>query len=80
MAIVNIHDAKTHFSKLINDVLEGKQVIIAKSGVPLVKLTPYEAEITPREGGQLRGLIKISKDFDEPLPKDVLDTFCGEGE
>ncbi len=78
MLIVNIHDAKTHFSKLINDVLEGKLVIIAKAGVPLVKLTAYEAEVKPRQGGQLKGLIEISEDFDAPLPKETLDSFYGE--
>ena len=77
MPIVNIHDAKTHFSKLINDTLAGKSVIIAKAGVPVVKLSIYHEELTPRQGGQLKGLIKISKDFDAPLPKDVLETFYG---
>lgn len=80
MSTVNIHDAKTHFSKLINEALAGKQVIIAKAGVPLVKLTPYSKEITPRQSGQLKGLMKISKDFDAPLPKDVLKSFYGEDE
>lgn len=80
MTMVNIHEAKTHFSKLINDVLEGKIVVIAKSGVPLVQLTPYSEEIQPRQGGQLRGLIEISKDFDAPLPKEVLESFYGDGE
>lgn len=80
MSIVNIHEAKTHFSKLINEALTGKQVIIAKAGVPLVKLTPYTQENTPRQSGQLNGLMKISKDFDAPLPKDLLETFYGEDE
>ncbi|MBX9586816.1 MAG: type II toxin-antitoxin system prevent-host-death family antitoxin [Gammaproteobacteria bacterium] len=75
MTIVTIHDAKTHLSKLINDTLAGKSVIIAKAGVPVVKLTKYSYKITPRQGGQLKGLINVSKDFDAPLPKDVLDTF-----
>jgi prevent-host-death family protein len=78
MSVVNIHDAKTHFSKLINDTLAGKSVIIAKAGVPVVKMIVYNEELTPRQGGQLKGLIKISKDFDAPLPKDVLDSFYGE--
>ncbi len=78
MTVVNIHDAKTHFSKLINDTLAGKSVIIAKAGVPVVKLTIYSEKITPRQGGQLKGLINIRKDFDAPLPKDVLKTFYEE--
>lgn len=75
MVMINIHDAKTQFSKLINDVLQGKKVIIAKSGVPLVQLMPYNEEKEPRHGGQLKGLIEISKDFDSPLPKEVLEAF-----
>ncbi len=75
MTIVNIHDAKLHFSKLINDTLEGKTVIISKAGVPVVQLKKYSEKITPREGGQLKGLINICKNFDAPLPKDVLETF-----
>jgi prevent-host-death family protein len=78
MTVVNIHDAKTHFSKLINDTLAGKSVIIAKAGVPVVKLIVYSEEVKPRQSGQLKGLIKISKDFDAPLPKDVLESFYGE--
>jgi prevent-host-death family protein len=77
MATFNIHDAKTSFSKLINDVLDGKEVIIAKSGVPIVQLIPYSEEPMPRQGGQLKGVIEISKDFDAPLPKDVLESFYG---
>ena len=78
MTVVNIHDAKTHLSKLINDVLDGKTVIIAKSGVPVVRLTAYNEEVTERQGGQLKGLVKMSEDFDAPLPKDVLASFYGE--
>jgi len=78
MTMVNIHEAKTHFSKLINDVLEGKIVVIAKSGVPLVQLMPYTKEIQPRQGGQLKGLLEISQDFDAPLSEDVLKSFYGE--
>ncbi|MBS0633996.1 MAG: type II toxin-antitoxin system Phd/YefM family antitoxin [Verrucomicrobia bacterium] len=79
MAIVNIHEAKTHFSHLINQALKGDEIIIAKSGVPLVKLTPYEQQKTVRKGGQLKGILTIGKDFDDPLPKELLEGFYGEG-
>ncbi len=78
MAIVNIHDAKTHFSKLINQVLNGEEVIIAKGGKPLIRLLPYTEEANKRKGGQLKGMIEISPDFDAPLPKEIFGKFYGE--
>jgi len=50
MEIVNIHQAKTNFSYLINQVLKGEEIVIAKRGVPLIKLAPYEKKSTPRIG------------------------------
>lgn len=73
--LVNIHEAKTNFSKLINLALSGEDVIIAKDGTPIIKLTPYTVEESKRKSGQLKGILHISDDFDAPLPKDVLDTF-----
>ena len=80
MNTVNIHEAKTHFSKLINQALKGEEVIIARGNVPVVRLVPYEKELAPRKGGQLKGLIKISPDFDDPLPSECLDLFYGHAE
>ena len=79
MAVVNIHDAKTHLSRLISDVLKGKTVVIAKAGVPMVKMTIYAEELPKREGSQLKGLIEISDNFDAPLPADVLAGFYDGG-
>jgi len=76
--LVNIHDAKTHFSKLINQVLSGDDIIIARGGKPLVRLVPYTKDEEIRHGGQFRGVIQISEDFDEPLPDDVLRLFYGD--
>ena len=70
--LVNIHDAKTNFSKLINQTLKGDEIIIARGGKPLVRLVPYTEETRIRRGGQFKGLIQISDDFDAPLPDDVL--------
>lgn len=75
--LVNIHDAKTHFSKLVNEALSGEEVIIAKSGKPLLRLVPYVQEPESRHGGQLKGLIQISDEFDDPLPEDLLQQFYG---
>lgn len=75
MTIINIHEAKTHFSKLINQALQGEEIIIARGNKPVVKLMPYTEEMSPRKGGQLQGLIEISDDFDAPLPNDLLSYF-----
>ncbi|MDH5429679.1 MAG: type II toxin-antitoxin system Phd/YefM family antitoxin [Nitrospirota bacterium] len=72
---INIHEAKTHLSRLVDEVCNGKELILAKAGKPLVKLVPLEKAKTPRTPGFLKGKIKISADFDAPLPKDWLDDF-----
>lgn len=73
--IVNIHDAKTQLSQLINNALDGKEVIIARRGNPIIKLIPYIEELPAREGGQFKGLMNIAKDFDAALPEDLLKQF-----
>lgn len=78
MEIVNIHQAKTNFSQLINQALKGEEIIIAKNGVPLIKLTPYEKKSTRRTGGQLKGILIVEDNFDDPLPEDFLKSFYGE--
>jgi prevent-host-death family protein len=76
--LINIYDAKTHFSKLINQVLKGEEIIIARDGKPLVRLVPFTEETETRRGGQFKGLIHISDDFDTPLPEDILKQFYGD--
>jgi len=78
--IVNIHDAKTHFSKYIEQVLKGDEVIIAKGGKPIIRLIPYSEEPQIRHGGQFKGLIQMSDDFDAPLPETFLKHFYGDEE
>lgn len=80
MSIVNIHEAKTHLSQIVNQVLMGEEVIIARGGKPLIKLIPYEEEPTQRKGGQFKGLIQIGEDFDAPLPTEILKYFHGDQE
>jgi prevent-host-death family protein len=65
---VNIHEAKTHFSKLIEEVERGEEIVIARAGKPVAKLVPIEAEPPPRKLGFLKGQIWMSDDFDDPLP------------
>ena len=76
--LVNIHEAKTHFSKLINQVLDGDEVIIARGGKPVIRLIAYTQEPGIRQRGQFRELLSISEDFDEPLPDDILKLFYGD--
>ena len=80
MTIINIHDAKTHLSQLINQALAGEEIIIAKAGRPLVELKIYQAEKTKRKGGQFSGLIHIGDDFDAPLPSEITQSFLGDAE
>lgn len=74
MRTVNIHEAKTHFSKLVNSVLKGQEIVIAMAGRPVAKLGPIEKK-PKRKRGVLKGKIKIAKDFDAPLPDDILNEF-----
>ncbi|MDJ0742463.1 MAG: type II toxin-antitoxin system Phd/YefM family antitoxin [Xenococcaceae cyanobacterium MO_167.B27] len=69
MKIINIHEAKTHLSRLIESVIAGEEVVIAKAGKPLVKLIPYEATKQPRQPGGWEGKVRMSDDFDEELFK-----------
>lgn len=76
--MVNIHEAKTHLSRLIESVCEGHgDVVISKAGKPMVKLVRFEDAPPQRTPGFLKGKIKIASDFDAPLPPDVLDAFEG---
>ena len=77
MHIVNIHQAKTHLSKLIDAVMHGEEIMIAKAGKPVAKLVPISAVKPKRKPGALKGKIKISKDFNAPLSDDLLDDFEG---
>ena len=80
MQTVNIHAAKTHLSRLLEEAAAGEEIIIARAGNPVAKLGPLAA-ITGRKKrrlGLLAGRVKVPKDFDAPLPSDVLDSFEGQ--
>jgi prevent-host-death family protein len=75
---VNIHEAKTHLSRLLQKVAAGEEVTIARAGVPvarLVAVTPKPKKIRPL--GMDRGKIWVADDFDAPLPDDLLKLFYG---
>ncbi len=76
MSAINIHQAKTHLSKLLERVSQGEEVVIARNGEPIARLVPVEP--TPRRPGRLKGRIHISPDFDAPLPDEIADAFRGE--
>jgi prevent-host-death family protein len=70
MAVFNIHEAKTHFSKLLARVLRGEEVVIAKAGKPVARLLPFAAaDATPRTPGIDKGKVILQPDFDTPLPE-----------
>ena len=77
MTIVNIHDAKTHLSRLLEEVAAGGEVVIARAGKPIARLVPMEAAPRPKLLGLLAGQIEVPEDFDAPLPPDVLADFEG---
>ena len=77
MSKVNVHEAKTRFSRLLRRVAAGEEITIANRGVPVARLVPVPAEGTTRKLGLFRGQMTIPGDFDAPLPADILDAFEG---
>ncbi len=80
MKSVNIHEAKTHLSRLLDEVSRGEEVTIAKAGKPIARLVPVSTSRPTRTPGFLRGKIRFSDDFDAPLPDDVQRSFEGADE
>lgn len=68
--IVNMHVAKTTLSRLVSEVESGKEVVLARGGKPVAKLIPIRA--VRRRLGQWKGKVRMSRDFDAPLPPEVL--------
>lgn len=64
---INIHQAKTHLSRLVEDVAGGAEVLIAKGGRPMARLVPLRRDETPRRAGLLKGKLKIADGFDQAL-------------
>ena len=77
---VNIYEAKTRLSQLVEQAHAGATVIIAKGGTPMAKLVPLN-DVPKRKivYGLMKGEIEIADDFDAPLPDDLLDLFEGKG-
>jgi prevent-host-death family protein len=73
--VINIHEAKTHLSRIVEEVAAGKEVIIAKAGKPMARLVPMQENVTKKTLGLLKGKIKISANFNKPLPETVMQLF-----
>ena len=74
--IVNVHEAKTHFSQLLARVSKGEEIVIARAGKPVARLVPLASGTTRRTPGSAAGLVHLSDDFDAPLPEDLLAEFA----
>ena len=78
MHVANIHEAKTHLSRLIERAAAGEEIIIARAGKPVVRMIAYQEQNPPkRTPGIWKGKLKMSRDFDE-LPESVAAAFRGE--
>lgn len=76
---VNLYDAKTHLSSLVERAAEGEEIVIAKAGRPLARLVAMGSKPKPkRKPGAWKGKVWVARDFDAPLPADLLAGFEGE--
>ena len=78
MRKVNVHEAKTHLSRLLVRVAAGEEIMIANRGVPVARLVPAARPKSHRDLGMESGRLKIAEDFDAPLPAGVLAAFLGQ--
>lgn len=77
MRTVNIHEAKTHLSRLLEQVASGEEVVIARAGKAIARLVPLDAMPKKRQLGLLKGKLNVPEDFDGPLTEDELALFEG---
>ena len=71
--LVNIYDAKTRLSQLVDQAAKGEEIVIARAGRPVARLVAWRAPGAVRKPGRLRGKIRVRKNFDAPLPPDLFD-------
>jgi prevent-host-death family protein len=76
---LNLYEAKTRLSQLVEEAAAGEEIVIAKAGVPRARLVPLPPRRRPRRPGGSKGRIWIAADFDAPLPPEILDGFLGGG-
>ncbi|MGD0308733.1 MAG: type II toxin-antitoxin system Phd/YefM family antitoxin [Acidobacteriota bacterium] len=75
--VINVYQAKTKLSQLIDRAAEGEEIVIARNGRPVARLIPCDQSRAPRKLGILAGRIHVSEDFDAPLPEEILARFEG---
>jgi prevent-host-death family protein len=79
MKTINVHQAKTQLSRLLEEVAAGQEVIIAKAGKPVARLVSLRVASKKRQLGILEGKLTVSPDFDAPLPDATLEAFEEKG-
>jgi prevent-host-death family protein len=80
MTRVTIHEAKTHLSRLLEEVEKGGEVVISRRDNPIARLVPIEPKRVERKPGRMKGLIDIGPEFFEPLPEEELRLWEGRGD
>ena len=75
--MVNIYEAKTQLSRLVDKAASGEEVVISRNGRPVARLVGYAAHRKSRKLGILKGRVRVGRDFDAPLPRQILDAFEG---
>jgi prevent-host-death family protein len=73
--VLNLYEAKSQLSSLVEEAAAGAEIVIAKSGVPRARLVPLRVRV--RRPGGSKGRIRIARDFDDPLPPEILAAFAG---
>jgi len=76
---VNLHDAKTHLSRYVDQALAGEEVVIARAGKPLVRLVPFQTQPASRLGGFLRGQANLTADLKADFKAEIEEMFHGSG-
>lgn len=74
---VNIYEAKTRLSQLVDRAAKGDDVVIARSGRPVARLVAFRPVAVPRKPGRMRGRVRIGRNFDAPLPADLFESSEG---
>ena len=72
---INVHQAKTHLSRLLKRVAMGEEIVISRAGRPVARLVPLEQPVAARVPDTYAGQIRMADDFDDPLPDDLLEGF-----
>ncbi len=77
MSTINIHAAKTHLSRLVDQAAAGEEIVIARAGKPVARIVALEPPKEKRVLGLAKGIFTIPDDFDTPLPDDIIAAFEG---